>query len=85
MAITSEEVNLLVYRYLLESGFSHSAFTFASESQVSRSNLATTDVPTGSLISFLQRGLQYKQLETHINEGHGEGERHRQGKGGAPL
>lgn len=68
MAITSEEVNLLVYRYLLESGFSHSAFTFASESQVSRSNLATTDVPTGSLISFLQRGLQYKQLETHINE-----------------
>lgn len=49
-------------------GFSHSAFTFASESQVSRSSLATTDVPTGALISYLQRGLQYKQLETHINE-----------------
>lgn len=68
MAITSDEVNFLIYRYLQESGFLHSAFTFAYESQLATSNVISTDVPPGALISFVQKGLQYVGIEAHINE-----------------
>ncbi|KAJ3124293.1 hypothetical protein HK100_011293 [Physocladia obscura] len=34
MSITSDDVNYLVYRYLLESGFTHSSFAFANEAAV---------------------------------------------------
>jgi hypothetical protein len=68
MAVTSEEVNFLVYRYLQESGFSHSAFSFFHESTIPRSNINGAHVPPGALISLLQRGLQYKEMEIHLNE-----------------
>ena len=68
MSITSEEVNLLVYRYLQESGFTHSAFTFAYESLLAKSSVAHTDLPPGSLITFLQKGLQYVRIEQSIDE-----------------
>lgn len=31
MSFTTDEVNLLVHRYLVESGYSHAAFTFYTE------------------------------------------------------
>ncbi|KAL0481146.1 transducin (beta)-like 1 [Acrasis kona] len=64
--ITSEEVNFLIYRYLLESGFKHAAFTFGYESQIQSSNFNGSDVPAGSLISFLQKGVQYMEIETKL-------------------
>uniref|UniRef100_A0A8C4INT4 Transducin beta like 1 X-linked n=1 Tax=Dicentrarchus labrax TaxID=13489 RepID=A0A8C4INT4_DICLA len=66
--ITSDEVNFLVYRYLQESGFSHSAFTFGIESHISQSNINGTLVPPAALISILQKGLQYVEAEISINE-----------------
>lgn len=66
--ISSDEVNFLVYRYLLESGFSHSAFTFAHESLTARSVVADAEVPPGALVSFLQKGLQYVEVESHLQE-----------------
>lgn len=68
MSVTSDEVNVLVYRYLVESGFGHSAFTFAHESLVARSVVADADVPPGALITFLQKGLQYVEIESHLQE-----------------
>ncbi|KAF0690402.1 Aste57867_18237 [Aphanomyces stellatus] len=68
MTITSDEVNFLVYRYLQESGFTHSAFTFAYESQLAKSSVITTEVPPGALISFIQKGLLYVGIEAHVNE-----------------
>ncbi|TDH69590.1 hypothetical protein CCR75_009311 [Bremia lactucae] len=68
MAITSDEVNFLIYRYLQESGFLHSAFTFAYESQLAKSSVINTEVPPGALISFMQKGLQYVGIEAHIND-----------------
>ncbi|CAH0487141.1 unnamed protein product [Peronospora farinosa] len=68
MAITSDEVNYLIYRYLQESGFLHSAFTFAYESQLAKSSVINTELPPGALVSFLQKGLQYVGIEAHINE-----------------
>ena len=68
MSVSSDEINYLVYRYLQESGFVHSAFTFAHESLVSRSIVADADVPPGALIAFLQKGLQYVEIESHLQE-----------------
>ena len=47
MSISSDEVNYLIYRYLQENGYAHSAFTFAYESLVAKSSVAYTDVPPG--------------------------------------
>jgi len=66
MSLTSDEVNFLVYRYLQESGFVHSAFVFAYESLVGRADIASADIPPGALISFLQKGLQYVEIEREL-------------------
>ena len=68
MSISADEVNYLIYRYLQENGYAHSAFTFAYESLVSKSSVAYTDVPPGALIAFLQKGLEYVSIEEHIHE-----------------
>ena len=68
MAINSEEVNYLVYRYLQESGFEHTAFAFAYESMVADTKVYDEYVPPGSLISYLQKALQYIELETHVRD-----------------
>jgi hypothetical protein len=68
MSISADEVNYLIYRYLHENGFSHTAFTFAYESLVAKSAIAYTDVPPGALVTFLQKGLEYVGIEEHINE-----------------
>lgn len=68
MSVSSEELNLLVYRYLTEGGFVHAAFTFAHESLLGRSSTrsAEKDIPPGALISFLQKGLQYVAIEESL-------------------
>lgn len=68
MSVSSDEINFLVYRYLLESGFSHSAFTFSLESHVHQSSINGSSVPPGALISVLQKGLQYIEAEASISE-----------------
>lgn len=68
MSLSSEEVNFLVYRYLLESGFIHSAFAFGHESLIAKSSIDGTKVAPGALISFIQKGLQFVEIEAHINE-----------------
>jgi transducin (beta)-like 1 len=69
MSISSDEVNYLVYRYLQESGFTHSAYTFGYESFVSKTSIARgVELPPGALISFIQKGLQYLELEANLNE-----------------
>jgi len=69
--ISAEEINYLVYRYMQESGFVHSAFTFAYESLISKSVVATTmggEIPPGTLVAFLQKGLQLMAMEHHLND-----------------
>ncbi|EHA97743.1 F-box-like/WD repeat-containing protein TBL1XR1 [Heterocephalus glaber] len=68
MSISSDEVNFLVYRYLQESGSSHSAFTFGIESHTSQSNINGALVPPAALISIIQKDLQYVEAEVSINE-----------------
>lgn len=49
-------------------GFLHSAFTFAYESQLAKSNVIHATVPPGALISYIQKGLQYAGIEAHLND-----------------
>jgi hypothetical protein len=49
-------------------GFVHTAYTFSHESFILKSNINTMEVPPGALISFVQKGLQYAEIEAHVNE-----------------
>ena len=56
-------------RYLQESGFVHSAFTFVYESMLGKTSIRNGDrtIPPGALISFLQKGLQYVGIEESLH------------------
>jgi len=73
LTVTSDEINILIYRYLQECGFVHTAFAFAHESLVGRTNLGRSggslaNLPPGALIGFLQKGLQYVGIEESLRE-----------------
>lgn len=62
-------VGSFTFRFgVLCAGFVHSAFAFNHESLVGRSNVNSLEVPPGALISFVQKGLQYCEIEAHVNE-----------------
>ena len=65
--LSSDVMNYLIMRYMQESGFSHSAFVFGAESSVLRTTIAPDSVPPGSLIMFVQKGLQYLELEANLD------------------
>lgn len=52
----------------LPSGFRHSAFTFACESGADKTDVDPAAVPLGALIAYLQKGLYYQSIETHLHE-----------------
>lgn len=68
MSFSSDEVNFLVYRYLQESGFLHSAFVFGIESHISQSNINGALVPPAALLTILQKGLMYTEVEWSVGE-----------------
>jgi len=49
-------------------GFTHSAFVFGCESTVSKVNIDGKDVPIGALVSFIQKGFQFMELEANLTE-----------------
>lgn len=69
MSFTGDAVNLLIYQYLQESYFKHTAYIFASEADVRVSNLNLLQVPTDSLIAILQKGLQYAEVQNSSVDG----------------
>lgn len=70
LSLTSEEMNFLIYRYLQECGFVHSAFSFAHESGVGRVRPRNSaNIPPGALVMFLQKGLQYVGMEESLMRG----------------
>lgn len=68
MSIMSDEVNFLVYRYLQESGYQHSAFSFGIESHITQSNINNTVVPPGALVNLLQKGIQFIEGELCVTD-----------------
>ncbi|XP_062143216.1 F-box-like/WD repeat-containing protein ebi [Drosophila sulfurigaster albostrigata] len=68
MSFSSDEVNFLVFRYLQESGFLHSAYVFGIESHISQSNINGALVPPAALLTILQKGLLYTEVEWSVGE-----------------
>ncbi|EMS47883.1 F-box-like/WD repeat-containing protein TBL1X [Triticum urartu] len=58
-AITSAELNFLVFRYLQESGY---------EAGIHKGGIDGNIVPPGALITIVQKGLQYIELEANTDE-----------------
>ncbi|ONK60026.1 uncharacterized protein A4U43_C08F13430 [Asparagus officinalis] len=67
--ITSEELNFLVFRYLQESGFTHAAFALGYEAGINRSPIDGNLIPPGALVTFVQKGVQYIELEANLEGG----------------
>ncbi|KAG4300751.1 hypothetical protein PCANB_002911 [Pneumocystis canis] len=67
--MNSKEVNYLIWRYLQESGFEHTTFTFQHESSAHLSDIKwAREVSAGALINVLQKGLQYMEVEAHVDK-----------------
>ena len=66
MAVSLDEVNFLILKYLQESGFEHTAYVFETESFLQSTVLNKTHVPPGALITVLQRSLSYLNLQKSI-------------------
>ncbi|XP_060173389.1 WD40 repeat-containing protein HOS15-like isoform X1 [Lycium barbarum] len=67
ISITSAELNYVVFRYLHESGFSHSAFALGYEAGINKSTIDGNLVPPGALVTFVQKGIQYLELEANLS------------------
>ncbi|TDL28350.1 WD40 repeat-like protein [Rickenella mellea] len=63
--MTADEVNHLIYAYLRDSGFEHTAFTLRTEGQLDRSHLFNRHIPRGELVELLSKSLLYVEVETH--------------------
>ena len=68
MAISLDDINVLVWKYLSENGFNHTAFLFKSESMIDASDSQSLQLPSGLLISILQKSLLYIKNEKRLNE-----------------
>ncbi|GMI98028.1 high expression of osmotically responsive genes 15, OLIGOCELLULA1 [Hibiscus trionum] len=66
-SITAVELNYLVFRYLQESGFTHSAYTLGYEAGINKCTIDGNLIPPGALITFVQKGLQYLEMEANIS------------------
>lgn len=64
--MSSEEVNLLIYQYLIESGFNHTAFNFVNESRASQTSINTQYMSPGALIKIIQKGIQFVECEIAV-------------------
>ncbi|XP_024984046.1 WD40 repeat-containing protein HOS15 [Cynara cardunculus var. scolymus] len=66
-SITSVELNYIVFRYLQESGFIHSAFNLGYEAGINKCSIDGNMVPPGALVTLVQKGLQYLEMEANLN------------------
>jgi transducin (beta)-like 1 len=66
MSVSMDEMNFLIWRYMQENGFPHSAFVFDTESFASNTNIPGAQIPPGALITLLQKSLIYLKIEKAI-------------------
>lgn len=69
LRLASDEVNMLVYSYLLDSGFQHAAFSLRNEAKLERSPHFDIHIPRGALCEQLSKALAYTEVETHTDSG----------------
>ena len=68
IVIKANELNTLIYKYFLEAGLSHSAYTLFNEAALAQPlQEFRFDVRAGHLLSILEKGLVYAKIESHVN------------------
>ncbi|AFZ79339.1 hypothetical protein BEWA_021870 [Theileria equi strain WA] len=73
--ISSDDINLLVYRYLIENGYCHTAFSFNKEASIANNPYYVNHadkIPPNALVSFMQKAMIYIYLEYHTDDITGE-------------
>ncbi|EJD48488.1 WD40 repeat-like protein [Auricularia subglabra TFB-10046 SS5] len=63
--MAADEINRLLYAYLMDSGFEHAAFVLRAEARIDSSPFAKTFVKHGLLVELLAKALLYIEVETH--------------------
>uniref|UniRef100_A0A3B0MND4 LisH, putative n=1 Tax=Theileria annulata TaxID=5874 RepID=A0A3B0MND4_THEAN len=69
--ISSDDINLLIYRYLIENGYCHTAFSFNKEANISGNPYYVNHadkIPPNALVSFMQKAMIYIYLEYHTDD-----------------
>ena len=68
ITIRANELNALLYKYLTESGLVHSAYALLHEAALAEPlQQFRYDIRPGHLVSLLEKGLVYSQIETHTS------------------
>jgi transducin (beta)-like 1 len=66
--LRANELNTLIYKYLLECGLSHTAYTLFNEANLAQPlQEFRFDVKSGHLLSLLEKALIYAQIESHVS------------------
>ncbi|KAH9965120.1 WD40-repeat-containing domain protein [Lactifluus volemus] len=65
ITINADEVNCLIYSYLKDSGFQHTAFSLLNEGHLQHSVHLEKQIPRGELIELLIKALLYTEVEAH--------------------
>ena len=61
--LQNSDINSLIYQYFLERGLHHSAFLLKHEAEDLK-----TELPEGSLVSYLEKSLTMEELHHHSNQ-----------------
>lgn len=65
LRITSADINALIYSYLEDAGFAHTAYALRHEGQLDLSPNLNVRIPRGELIRLLNKALLYSEAEAH--------------------
>ncbi|KAJ6601264.1 WD40 repeat-like protein [Mycena vulgaris] len=68
--ITADEINCLVYSFLVDSGFKHTAFSLCMEGRLENSSNFPKHIPRGELVDLLSKALLYREVEAHWKADH---------------
>ena len=66
IVVAGDDVNCLVYKYLQENGYKHTAFAFECEAKLDSESILKRKIAPRHLVSLLEKSLLLSYLETHI-------------------
>lgn len=68
LVVSGKDINHLVYKYLLENGYNHTAFCLENEAKVDPEEVLKRRIPPYSLSTMLERSLVLRYMELHPEE-----------------
>jgi transducin (beta)-like 1 len=68
IVLRANELNILIYKYLLEAGLTHTAYSLFNEALLAQPlQEFRFDLRPGHLLALLEKALIYAQIESHVN------------------